>query len=506
MKPNPSETGALLNKVAKSASWWRRFFESQDAEELHQIIEDLSPLELAALDQRARGYSAYGYYRLHNWENLRPSDVGRLAQSKFATSLVGLSSFHFSGHVREAAVVELARHQSGKELPLLLIRLNDWVPQVRDVAVRAVRARIEPAYAVHLLANISLVLRLSACGRAEKQLVEDVRALLKRPECKEALRAGMASKDKTVRRTSFRLAAEAAPAERSSIIRAVLDDRDAVTRSWAVRHFLPDVTPEELGDIVMKMLADRFMPVRRDALWAVATKRPDLAVEPLRRALLDSHRSMREMARHYRAVSGIADVREFYAEAIQKGPGKTLFSAICGLGETGTASDMALVSAHFHSPLPTLRCAAVYAAGKLDADSCVATLTDLLSDPNSSVSREALKALLPKARQLPVKDLETLFASDAAFHTRRNALTLIIHVGKWRKLPVLLNACVDLDARIAGLATRALRGWLFNYNRSFAEPTRTETERIKAVLDKVEAKLPSGVTRELRACLAIYSG
>ncbi len=505
MQPIPSDTGALLGKVAKSASWWRRFFESEDAEEIQGIIEELSPLDLAVLDQRARGYTEYGYSRLRNWESLRPSDVGRLAHSQFATSLVGLSSFHFNGHVREAAVEELARHHSGKELPFLLIRLNDWVPQVRDVAARAARARIEPAYAAHFLANIGLVLRLGDCGRAEKQLVEDVRVLLKRPECKEVLRAGMASKDRTVRRTSFRLAAEAAPAERASIIRSVLDDPDAVTRSWAVRHFLPDVTPEELGELVGTMLADQFMPVRRDALWTVATKRSDLAVEPLRRALLDSHRSMREMARHFLAIAGIADVRDFYADAIQKGAKPKLFSAICGMGETGKASDVALVAAHLRAPVPKLRRAAAYAVGKLGADSCVSALVGLLLDPSVSVSREALKALLPQARRLPVEDLETLFASDAAIHTRRNALTLILHVGKWRMLPVLLSACVDLDARIAGQATRALDNWFSNYNRSFAEPTQTEMERIRTELAKVEAKLPSGVTRELRACLAIYS-
>lgn len=505
MQPNPSDTGALLGKVAKSASWWTRFFESEDAEEIHGIIEELSPLDLAVLDQRARGYTEYRYYRLRNWENLRPSDVGRLAQSQFVTSLVGLSSFHFSGYVRETAVEELARQHSGKELPFLLIRLNDWVPQVRDVAARAVWARIEPAYAAHFLANIGLVLRLGDCRRAEKQLVEDVRVLLKRPECKEVLRAGMASKDRTVRRTSFRLAAEADPKARSSLIRAALADSDAVARSWAVRHFLPDATPDEVADVVGSMLADRFMPVRRDSLWAVASKRPDLAVEPLRRALLDSHRSMREMARHFPVVAGIADVREFYAEAIQEGSDSTLFSAICGMGETGKASDVALVAAHLRAPVPKLRRAAAYAVGKLGADSCVSALVGLLLDPSVSVSREALKALLPQARRLPVEDLETLFASDAAIHTRRNALTLILHVGKWRKLPVLLNACVDLDARIAGLATRALDNWFSNYNRSFAEPTQTEMARIRTELAKVEAKLPSGVTRELRACLANYS-
>jgi len=504
MNPNPSETGELLNKVAKSASWWRRFFETTDVRDVHKIISELTPLDLAALDQRARGYNAYSYYNFNNWQKLRPSDVGRLAQSPFATSLVGLASFHFSGYVREAAVGELASQRSGAELPFLLVRLNDWVSQVRDAAARAVRARIEPTYAVHFLANISLVLRLRACGRVDKQFVEDVCGLLKRPECKELLLTGMGSKEKTIRRISFQLAAEADPSTRSSIIRAVMSDPDAVARSWAVRHFLPDVTPDELPSVIEPMLNDKFMPVRRDALWAVATKRPDLATEPLRRALLDSHVSMRETARQFMAVAAVADIRTFYAEAFTRGLAAQRFATICGLGETGNASDVSLLANDLASPQTKLRRAAVYAMGKLDAEGCVTRLIGFLSDTKASVSREALKALLPKASRVPLEELESLRASDVDLHIRRNALTLILHADKWRKLPALLAACVDEETKIAGLATRALRDWFSTYNRSFAEPTRVDFERIQSALSKAESKLPHGVAKELRECLKIY--
>lgn len=505
MKPNQSETNELLKKLAKSASWWRRFFESNDAEEIHQIISELSPLDLATLDQRVReSLMAYRYYDLHNWQTLRPSDVGRLAQSKFATSLIGLASSHFSGYVREAAVVELASQRTGKELPFLLIRLNDWVSQVRDVAASAVRARIEPAYAVHFLANISLVLRLRICGRVEKKFVDDICDLLKRPECKDVLQAGTTSKDKAVRRISFHLAAEAEPSTRAAIIRAAMTDPDAVARSWAVRHFLPEVSPDELPGVIEPMLKDRFMPVRRDALWYAATKRPDIAREPLRAALLDNHISMRETARQFLSVADVTDARLFYAEAVERGTDKQRFAAICGFGETGSATDVKLVTPFLSSKLTKLRRAAVYAIGKLDADGNLETLIRFVSDEKPSVAREALKALLKKARQIPLEELERMLAGNSSFHVRRNALTLILHTDKWRKLPPLLNACGDKDAKISGLASRALRDWFFTYNRSFAEPTRTDFERIESTLAKVEPTLPHGAARELRDCLKAY--
>jgi hypothetical protein len=271
-----------------------------------------------------------------------------------------------------------------------------------------------------------------------------------------------------------------------------------------VRHFLPDVTPDELPGLLDPMLNDRYMPVRREALWTVSTKRPDLAAEPLRRALLDRHASMREIARQFLSVAAVPDVRRFYAEAVERGIESQLFAAICGLGETGKASDLSLFSTALSSPLTELRRAAVYAMGKLDPEGCLTTLIDFLSDAKPSVSREALKALLPKAWLMPLEELNHLFVFGTSYHVRRNALILILHGGKWRKLPTILGACADEDAKLAGLASRALRRWFATYNRSYAEPTRVDFDKIESALQIVESKLPRGVVKELRGCLNLY--
>jgi HEAT repeat protein len=300
------------------------------------------------------------------------------------------------------------------------------------------------------------------------------------------------------------LAAEAEPSSRAAIIRAVMTDPDAVARSWAVRHFLPDVSPDELPSVVEPMFKDRFMPVRRDALWFAATKRPDIAKQPLRAALLDNHISMRETARQFLGVAEVKNARDFYADAIENGNDKHRFAAICGLGETGAVADALLVLPFLNSPSTKIRRAAAYAIGRLDLDGQLQKLVGILSDAKPSVSREALKALQSKARYISLADLENLFVGEADFHVRRNSLALILHTDKWKKIPALLKACADKDARIAEQANRALRAWSSNYNSSYAEPTREDFQRISIALGQFEPHLPHGFVVELRACLKIY--
>jgi HEAT repeat protein len=132
---------------------------------------------------------------------------------------------------------------------------------------------------------------------------------------------------------------------------------------------------------------------------------------------------------------------------------------ICGLGVTGKAADAPLVLPFLNSPLTKMRCAAAYAIGRLDLEGQLERLVGVLSDTKPSVSREALKALRSKARYIALADLEGLFASEGDFHVRRNTLSLILHTGKWRKIPALLKACADKDERIAGQAAKALPDW-----------------------------------------------
>ena len=71
------------------------------------------------------------------------------------------ASLDANGFVREDAVKRLAKVATGEELPYLLLRLNDWVPQVRDAAREAVLARITPEYAPHFVTYLATFARLS---------------------------------------------------------------------------------------------------------------------------------------------------------------------------------------------------------------------------------------------------------------------------------------------------------------------------------------------------------
>lgn len=95
---------------------------------LEANVAAATPEEIATFDQWYRERTCSGPPR-HSWENMGLGlDWGR---QHFAT--VGIATCHRSGFIREKAVVTLAECHSGTELPFLLVRLNDWIPQVRRI-------------------------------------------------------------------------------------------------------------------------------------------------------------------------------------------------------------------------------------------------------------------------------------------------------------------------------------------------------------------------------------
>ena len=105
------------------------------AKAIHSLLQMLKPTDFVRFDEFVRqGYPDWRVRR-EPWYLMKPKDVGHLASmGEMSVSLLGIASCHTNGHVREAAVGELGKTETGTELPFLLIRANDWVPEIRTSA------------------------------------------------------------------------------------------------------------------------------------------------------------------------------------------------------------------------------------------------------------------------------------------------------------------------------------------------------------------------------------
>lgn len=165
----------LINGIAQSGEWASVIYlvpyvvapEQAIAESaahgIEALLKNIRPSLLLQLDDRLRGglWSVPVY--LNRWDAMNVTDLYKHLSENLQVGVTGIASFHRNGYVREAATMRLAGGNDGDELPFLLIRLSDWVPQVRSVAEDAVEQRITPEYLPHFVDSVVLLEGVPPC-------------------------------------------------------------------------------------------------------------------------------------------------------------------------------------------------------------------------------------------------------------------------------------------------------------------------------------------------------
>jgi HEAT repeat protein len=454
------------------------------ADSIQRLMSQVRPRDLLALDEHVRVGDSWSY--LGGWNGIRPADVSTLAGSGAArSSVLGLVSFHRSGHVREAAVRQLDLIDDGSELPFLLLRLNDWVANVQAFAEAAVRRRLVPGYLGHFVHSAFLVLRLQDQSRGNhRDMIGWMMTQLVRPEYETLLADLLRSDCREIARRSFRAVLEIEGEHQRRLVDSALDPTDVVNRFLAAQWIRQHGDREALGALLSRMQQDRYMSVRREVLLARVERQPETAVGHLERALMDRSAAMRELSRFYLAKFGQPAQPTRYRAALAE----RIEIAIClaGLGEIGEVCDLPLIVPFMRNGTVATRTAAVRAAGRIDAALVREDLLAGLSDPSKRVAQAAAEGLQRCLGEVEADALWGVLCS-APQHGRVAALSLLDKLGGWTAMPYLIRLAADADEN---LALRA-RGLIERqYNRLYMQPGQADRQKVLIALGEVRTNLP----------------
>lgn len=394
------------------------------------VISELAvciPLSaLPGLDQRLRCSTYWTHSRGEYWDE-PPSMRGWHPQA------LGMMTMHPSGYVREAALRQLVStadiHTS---LPFVLLRLNDWVSQVRNVAADAVRGYLATKGAEPWIRVLGLLDRLRHRSRVDNSWLErEVSSVLLRPESRQALEDALRSTDRGIARLACRVGTLLPDTERAKVLRVAMENSDSVVRlqaATAVRTWKECPNRQEL---LQRMAGDRFMPVRLQAIYASLDFTIQNRQAFLLPMLLDHRESIRHAARYYlrEAVCDGApqfDARSYYLNAIKAAKPRQLAAAVAGLGECGNTDDIERLRGHGADPRPSVAAAAVRGIARLGRDAHMAWFVELLRDERPLVAREAARTLLARVGSLEIPSIRKVLESGVRSHSRRCALRVLL--------------------------------------------------------------------------------
>jgi HEAT repeat protein len=440
------------------------------------------------------------------WSEMKPDELRTVVGLRAGPTLLQLAMCHPSGYVRVEAIRRSATCADGSEIPFLLLRTNDWVAPVRDVALAALRARLTPTHVPDLVAALPMLDAMYRWGRlGPTRILDEIEQLLRGPDAVNALIAALTSPDRSTRRGAYRRLFEgarvgelvAAPHEPyrtpgtspHALFAAAMRDADPAIRAWAGRWVVAADT-DVFASFAEELLRSRMSAVRLAAaqrLLAAGMKLPwpDL--------LFDPSAAVRSLAQQAALDAG-TDPDSEYRDRIAAVRGARLGVALVGLSETGGPPDAELVRTYLRSDQSVVRRSALHALASFKVDDFIDLALAALGDTSPSVTRAAGDILVARIASVRGDAVWSAFTTASSLAGQRAALDVLARLGSWESLPYLLrafDACEALRPRALQYVVR----WLDRHRRIFVSPAPALLDTTSRVLR--DSKLPDDVRRRL---------
>lgn len=394
----------------------------------------------------------------------------------------------YSGYEREAAIHALRSHRDGSAIPCLLVRVNDWVPAVRDVALLALKDFLADEFAADWIAALDSLTALQRARRTNHDsLLSAVAALLVKPQHLSAVLDAASRGSHAIRRYAFdlqcnqtlevepriqllvgavsgddlliaRKALACAKGEMSDrVAHAACQSRLSEMRVAGLRRLL-GASPEPTSELAREHCLDRSGGVRAVALYALRSRQEEpLVLELTLRRLNDMNSSPRSRAVALQVLGDLCPVRSrsYCEEAVR--------SASATLRRIGYSQLLATASEDEKEPL----------------------ILSALADKSSRVQRVAVESVrrgtLPPAVDA-VLNIALRHGTESAFY---RATSMFRYYSYWTRLIALLRG-IDEQTLPSGRAVwlQALAQWEMDGTRNFVTPSSAQQQEIESLWKK----------------------
>ena len=364
--------------------------------------------------------------------------------------------------------------ETRRELPLLaiLLRLDDWVEEVREKADRVASKKLGSARPDLLVPIIPLLEALSRRSRAQNTLsLQRFRTAIGSPaNFQHVVDELDLLPGKGARWATQLLLETASDKHLAALFEEAPQFQDSIVRLLIVRRMTQCKDTRVENTLTSLIGSDRSSAVRYAALaWAIEEAIPNLN-SIFRDAIFDPSPRVRNLALYQlREQTEISPNIEYRTRLNSSLPRNSLRGALAGIAEVGDPKvDASLIREYLCDSRASVVCAAVKALAKLDADTHFLDFLTALESSSPSISKAGRQALFQFPRQHAFGELKPLLHSQVT-HVRKNTLIVLLRRGsKWDRLELLLSSIHDEEEQIVAFVMEKIRTWLANFNRSSA--------------------------------------
>jgi len=340
-----------------------------------------------------------------------------------------------NGFVREAAVRQLMQIDDSEALTCLIERLNDFVPQVRELADQGVRRFLAPRYALILTEVLDLFMALEHRSRTDhRAMLGTVIDILSLPLIRDTTLQAFLQARGPAARLMLDILQRAFAEDVQGVLARAQAHSDPSVQRLALQACL--TLPEEYArPLIAAALGSRAANLRLNALraWLSLSNSPEHVHPLLENAVLDPSASVRSLAR-FVAPQWQVNCHEVLQQRLTR-PAPTRQREWIGLigliRELKSPQPTTLLLATHHAA-PGVRSMALETLEQLCGDASLDPLICALNDPAPRVFRMAVHLLGKQSSAAVDESVSQLLRNSALAQEHRRALVSI--KASWQQL------------------------------------------------------------------------
>lgn len=369
--------------------------------------------------------------------------------------LLALSSLNRNGYVRQHAVEVLATMKHPSAIRFLIMRLNDWVKNVREVAASSIQRYFTDEYRKQFIRELDYIEALRNAGRVnlttEYELI--LSYILEKKLNNEFYKA-LTVTDKA-RLLYLKKYIERNRVD-SQLIAILLSDRSFLIRIQALEQ-LNGLDPSEQSRVILELLNDRSSQVRLKTLYYLRDNSIQYH-DAILKLTSDLSASVRDLARYLLRTYELS-FREIYKGRIHKNDQKV--GSILGLAEVGTTKDIDLLKTFIETENNKAKLACLTGIQKLDLQRAKVFAVKLFQGESNKIRKRCVEILSRTWDEDVMVEIKRMYGSGDSV-LKKMVLTLYNSVGGWNTLGFLVRGVSEEDMEVRELAWSFLQKWKEN--------------------------------------------
>jgi hypothetical protein len=471
---------------------------------IRQLMEGITYKEIRFIDSIFR--TSYYYYSLDSQfikidiANIKKR-VKRFEDNKFVLCLLSL---HENGYIREVALKQLNAKIDQNTLPYILLRTNDWVENVCNIAKGTIENFFKKSENIEcILASLELIEDMKRWRRNElTKIFLLVETLLIKPTSQEVMKeVFLKSENRFLKRALFKYLLLSNSCEEDLLIQGI-KSKDPIIIGVSIRAIKKSIEIIDKRKCFNALKDSKSTKARVAALEIAEFVLDESKFEDFTlTALCDRALTVRESARDVFSDWEKSDFCRHYHKALSEENSNHL-GAILGIGEVGTSKDIEVVNKYLANPNAKIRKATLTTIHKIDGNDSIDLLVDWLCSEDIIDSRHAKKLLIKRVRKMDSRSLYELFELDGFKEfVYIHILELINFVSKWDRLELFLKAIVYSKGLYMDTINCLLRKWESQINKSFVVLEDIQKNSILELLNDAEKYLDDEIIKKIRFTL-----